>query len=30
MNVLPGDQPVKEAGLSDMGNRLGVAKEDQS
>jgi hypothetical protein len=27
---LPGDQPVKEAGLSDMGNRLGVAKEDQS
>lgn len=27
---VPGDQPVKEAGLSDMGNRLGVAKEDQS
>lgn len=27
--VLPGDQPVKEAGLSDLGNRLGVAKEDQ-
>ncbi len=28
--IPPGDQPVKEAGLSDMGNRLGVAKEDQS
>lgn len=27
---VPDDQPVKEAGLSDMGNRLGVAKEDQS
>ena len=27
---LPGDQPVKGAGLSDLGNRLGVAKEDQS
>jgi|GEM_PF-6335375 len=26
--ALPGDQPVKEAGLSGTGNRLGVAKED--